>query len=228
MEKHVLHGVVIREIKRPAADLVTAFAEHDAAKVGDSMGRHGIMHHSIKPIAAGMRVVGTAVTVLTRPGDALYVAHAADIAGAGDVIVVDAGGYRDVSVIGERIAYYMHAKRGIAGIVVDGAVRDVRGIRELGFPTFCCGVTPRIFGSQGPGAINVTISCGGVPVNPGDIVLGDDDGVVVVPRDDARRVAELANEHLAAELKRLSLVDQGMSLTEVQNLTPRLDSWNEA
>jgi regulator of RNase E activity RraA len=227
MEKHMLHGVVVGDIERPPREVVDAFAAHDAAKVGDSMARHGIMHHLIKPISPGMRVLGTAVTVLTRPGDALYVAHAADVAGEGDVIVVDSGGFPDVSIIGERIAYYMQVKRGIAGIVVDGAVRDVRGIRELNFPTFCSSVTPRIFGSQGPGAINVPISCGGVPVNPGDIVLGDDDGVVVVPREDAPRVARLAEEHLAGELERLSMVEQGMSLTDVQNLGPRLAGWSD-
>lgn len=226
MEKHQLQGVIVSEIDRPPAEVVAAFDRHDTAKVGDSMGRYGIMHPRIKPIAPGMRVLGTAVTVLTRPGDALYVAHAADVAGPGDVLVIDAGGSPEVAVFGERIAYYMQVKREIAGIVIDGAVRDVRGLRELGFPTFCSGVTPLIFGSQGPGAINVPISCGGIPVSPGDIVLADDDGVVVIPRDDARRVAKLADEHLAGELERLDQVDQGLSLTEVQNLMPRLGAWN--
>jgi regulator of RNase E activity RraA len=121
----------------------------------------------------------------------------------------------------------MQAKRGVAGVVVDGAARDVRGLRELGFPTFCSGVTPRIFGSQGPGAINIPIACGGVPVNPGDIVLGDDDGVVVVPRDDAERVLALTEEHLLGELERLERVNRGMRLTDVQNLGPRLELWVE-
>jgi 4-hydroxy-4-methyl-2-oxoglutarate aldolase len=226
MEKHELHGVVVRDIDRPPTEQISAFERHDTAKVADGMGRYGVMRPEIKPIVPGMRVLGPAVTVLTRPGDALYVAHAADIAERGDVIVVDAGGFSNVAVIGERIAYYMQVKRGVAGIIVDGAVRDVRGLRELGFATFCSGVTPLIFGSQGPGAINVPISCGGVPVNPGDIVFGDDDGVVVVPRLDAERVAALADAHLAGELERVAQVDAGMSLTEVQNLGPRLDAWN--
>jgi 4-hydroxy-4-methyl-2-oxoglutarate aldolase len=226
MEKHQLHGLVVAEIERPPADHITAFERHDTAKVADGMGRYGVMRAEIKPILAGMRVLGPAVTVLTRPGDALYVAHAADVAQPGDVIVIDAGGFSDVAVIGERIVYYMQTKRGIAGLVIDGAVRDRRGLRELGLPIFCSGVTPLIFGSQGPGAINVPISCGGVPVNPGDIVLGDDDGVVVVPRQDAQRVAELADAHLAGELERVGEMDRGMSLTDVQNLSPRLDAWN--
>jgi 4-hydroxy-4-methyl-2-oxoglutarate aldolase len=92
-------------------------------------------------------------------------------------------------------------------------------------PVFTRSVTPNIIGTQGPGAINVPIACGGVTVNPGDLVFGDDDGVVVIPRGDVGRVLELAREHLAGELHRLDQVNQGMTLTEVQNLGPRLDRW---
>lgn len=227
MEKHILHGQIIERIERPDPAVVAEFEKHDTAKVGDAMGRYGIMDFGIKPIWPGMRVLGPAVTVLTRPGDALYVAAAADIAQAGDVIVIDSGGYQDSSIIGERIGYYMQQKRGIAGLVVDGAIRDVKGLRDLGFPTFTRGITPRIFGQQGPGAINVPIACGGVTVNPGDLILGDDDGVVVIPRDDVARVLKLADEHLAGELHRLELVEQGMRLTDVQNLHARLDVWRD-
>src|SRR3954466_10802507 len=110
MEKHKLHGLVVRDIERPTAEQVAAFEPHDTAKVADGMGRYGVMRPEIKPIVPGMRVLGPAVTVLTRPGDALYVAHAADVAERGDVIVVDAGGFSNVAVIGERIAYYMQEK----------------------------------------------------------------------------------------------------------------------
>ncbi len=225
MEKHQQHGVVISEIERPDPEVVAGFARHDVAKIGDAMARQGLVDHRIKPVRAGMRVLGPAVTVLTRPGDALYVAHAADVAQPGDVIVIDAGGFDDLSVIGDRIAYYMMKIRSVAGIVVDGAVRDVAGIRELGLPTFCKGVTARLSGSQGPGAINVPIVCGGVVVNPGDLVVGDDDGVVIVPRDDVKRTLDLTDEHLAGELARLDQVNAGMALTDVQGLMPRLDGW---
>lgn len=225
MEKHLYHGTINETIARPDAALIAGYERHDTAKVGDAMGRYGVMDYEIKPIASGMRLLGPAVTVLTRPGDALYVARAADVAQPGDVIVIDAGGYKDVSIIGERIAYYMQEKRGVQGLLVDGAIRDVRGIRELGWPTFARAVTPRIFGVQGPGAINVPISCGGVPVNPGDLIFGDDDGVVVVPLADVQRVLTLTDRHLEGELHRLDLVNQGMSLTDVQDLHARLDAW---
>lgn len=227
MEKHRYHGVVNEQIERPSAAIVAGFQRHNTAQVTDAMARQGVMHHEIKSISPGMRVLGPATTVLTRPGDTLFLAHAADIAQPGDVVVVDAGGYADVSVIGDGISYYMQVKRGIAGVVIDGSVRDVTGIRELGFPTFARGITPRLFGSQGPGAINVPISCGGTTVNPGDLVLGDDDGVVVVPKEDVERVLALTDEHLAGERRRRLLIDQGKSLTDVQNLRPKLESWRQ-
>src|SRR5947209_8102373 len=141
MEKHLYHGVVNERIERPAAELMAGFEGVDVAHVVDAMGRYGVMHWEIKPISPGMRAIGPAVTVQTRPGDALYVAHAADIAQPGDVIVIDAGGFDDLSIIGDRIAYYMKEIRGVAGVVVNGAIRDVAGIRSLGFPTFCNGIT---------------------------------------------------------------------------------------
>jgi 4-hydroxy-4-methyl-2-oxoglutarate aldolase len=225
MEKHLYHGVVNERIDRPSGELIAQFESVDVAHVVDAMGRYGIMHWEIKPISPGMRAIGPAVTVLAQPGDTLYVAHAADIAQPGDIIVIDAGGVKELCVIGERIGYYMGTKRQVAAVVVDGAIRDVKGLRAQGMPVFTRSVTPNIIGTQGPGAINVPIACGGVTVNPGDMVFGDDDGVVVIPRGDVGRVLELAREHLAGELHRLDQVNQGMTLTEVQNLGPRLDRW---
>lgn len=225
MEKHRYHGVVNATIERPSADLLAGFAAVDVAHVVDAMGGYGVMHAAIKPIAPGMRLLGPAVTVLTPPGDALYVAHATDFLAPGDVLVVDAGGGTDGCVIGERIGYYIQTHRRAAGVVVDGAIRDLKGLRQQGLPFFTRGVTPRIFGSRGPGAINVPVTCGGVGVNPGDLIFGDDDGVVVIPRDDVERVAALAQEHLAGELVRLKRVDNGERLTNVQNLAPRLAVW---
>ena len=226
MERHTLYGVVNEQIERPDPALIEGFRRHDVAKVGDAMAGHGIVHHEIKPLVSGMRVCGPAVTVLTRPGDALFVQKVADVAQPGDVIVCDAGGGREASVIGERIGFYMQS-RGIAGFVVDGAVRDKPGLVELAFPTFARGVTPRIYGSLGPGAINVPVQCGGVPVNPGDLILGDDDGMVIVPREDVARVLALADEHLAGELERLERMKNGETLTEIFGCDAKIARWQE-
>lgn len=226
MERHQFYGVVNEEIERPDPALIAGFRRHDAAKVGDAMAGHGIAHHAIKPLAAGMRVCGPAVTVLTRPGDALFVQKAADVAAPGDVIVCDAGGGCEAAVIGERIGFYMQ-RRGIAGFVVDGAVRDKPGLLELGFPTFARAVTPRIYGSLGPGAINVPIQCGGIPVFPGDLIIGDDDGLVVVPAADTARVLALADEHLAGELERLERMKQGETLSAIFGCDAKIARWRE-
>ena len=224
MEKHALHGQVVQETSRPTAELLKRFERHDTAKICDSMGGYGAVDYEIKPLENNMRFVGAALTVLTRPGDALYVQKAIDLTRPGDVIVIAAGGYKDVSVIGERLGYFFKRKGAVA-IVVDGAVRDAQGMVEDAPPTFARGSCIRIFGSQGPGAINVPLCCGGVAVNPGDILVGDRDGVVVVPLSDAERIADLADEHLEGELERLAEVEAGKSITETFRLTERIDKW---
>ncbi len=227
MEKHPLHGKIIREIQRPPESILAGFKKHDVCKIGDAMRGQGLLNYQIKPIHRGMRLVGPAVTVLTRPGDALYVQAVIDIAQPGDVIVIDAAGDLDVACIGERLSYYMQ-RRGIAGVVVDGAIRDSKGIIELGFPTFAKSICTKIFGSVGPSAINVPFQCGGVPVSPGDIIVGDDDGVVCVPREAAAEVLEASDQHLEDELKRLALVEAGHGVTEVFGLTDKLKVWQES
>jgi 4-hydroxy-4-methyl-2-oxoglutarate aldolase len=225
MERHHVHGTINPDFTRPDRQLLSRFAAHDAAKVADAMAGYGVAHPGIKPLRPEMRLCGPALTVLTQPGDALYVQRAIDLIQPGDVVVIDASGCRDVAVIGERLASFMKL-RGAAGIVVDGAVRDSVGIVAEGIPTFCRGCCIRIFGSKGPGAINVPITLGGVPVRPGDLILGDADGVVIVPREDAARVIELADEHLESELSRLEQVRAGNSVTDVFGLTPKLAVWD--
>jgi regulator of RNase E activity RraA len=224
LEKHPLHGVINERISRPPKELVQAFRRHDTAKLADAMARGGVMHHEIKPLQWGMKVCGPAVTVWTRPGDALFFLKASDVMHPGDVLVIDAGGYKDLAGAGERYSYYLQ-KIGAEGQVVDGGARDSRGIIDLGFPTFARSRCIAVFSSVGPGAINVPIQCGGVVVNPGDVIVGDDDGVVVVPREGAEGILRLADEHLKGELSRLELVQAGKSIVEVQQLNPRVDAW---
>jgi regulator of RNase E activity RraA len=224
IERHALHGTIVRDFERPSPELIKRFEKHDTAKLVDSMGGYGAMHFEIKPLENHMRILGTALTVLTRPGDALYVQKAIDETRPGDVIVIAAGGYKDVCVIGERLGYFFKRK-GAAGIIVDGAIRDAVGMVADSPPTFARSTCIRIFGSTGPGAINVPVSCGGVTVNPGDIILGDRDGIAVVPREDAARVADLADAHLEGELSRMKAVEEGGSVTDVFQLAPKLSRW---
>ncbi|MCG8510546.1 MAG: hypothetical protein MI741_15090 [Rhodospirillales bacterium] len=225
IEKHVDHGIINTDPERVSDDLLRRLAEHDTAKISDSMGGYGAMHYEIKPLSPEMRFCGSALTVLTKPGDALYVQRAIDETKPGDVVVIAASGFKDVSVIGERLGYFFKLK-GAAAIVVDGAIRDSQGMVDGSPPTFARASCIRIFGSQGPGAINIPVSCGGVTVNPGDAVVGDRDGVVVVPRADVPRVVELADQHLKNELERLEQVEtSGRTITDVFGLEPKLAKW---
>ena len=225
MEKHYLHGKVIKEIDRPSQALIQGLLKHDTAKVGDVMARHGVMNYEIKPISPEMRLVGSALTILTRPGDTLFIQKAIDMAQPGDVIVIDAGGYKDVAVIGEILAYFFKLK-GAAGIVCDGAIRDSQGIIDTGPPTFARSVCIKLFGSAGPGAINTAIHCGGVLVQPGDIILGDRDGVVVIPKADGQRVLKLADKRLEHEQTLVKRIEAGESSTEVLGVEPKIAKWS--
>ena len=224
MEKHLLHGKIIKEITRPPAELIAGFKKQSVCTIGDVMRAQGLMNYQIKPILRGMALAGPAVTVLTRPGDALYVQAVIDLTQSGDVVVIDAGDVRDVACIGERLSYYMKL-RGVAGVVVDGAIRDSQGIIELNFPVFSKSICTKLLGSVGPGAINVPIQCGGVTVNPGDIIVGDDDGVVCVPQEAAAQVLAAAEKHLAYELKLMHQVEAGQSVTDALGVAPKLKAW---
>jgi RraA family protein len=139
----------------------------------------------------GARMAGTAFTVKVPPGDNLLVHKAIDIAAPGDVIVVDAGGVLEQAIIGEIMSSWA-AQRGLGGMVIDGAVRDAGALAQNAFPVYAKGVTPRGPYKNGPGEINCPVAIGGMAVMPGDIVIGDEDGVVCVPRADAEQILSLA------------------------------------
>lgn len=156
--------------------------------VADVMWRFGAVGEGIHSLGdASCYLAGPALTVRTRPTDNLMVHKALEVARPGDVILVEAGGEMRHAILGELMCRYA-AERGIAGFVVDGPVRDGAAIRSLGLPVYARGLTPRGPYKEGPGEINVPVSCGGVAVCPGDLVLGDADGVVVVPREAAGEV----------------------------------------
>jgi 4-hydroxy-4-methyl-2-oxoglutarate aldolase len=174
---------MIREaMERPEESLVTALREFATTQIADCGGPVAIMAPPLCHLAGGVQLCGPAVTVWTKPGDILYVLKAVDLIAPGDVLVVDGGGRLDAAVIGD-IAGQALAGLGCAGLVVDGAVRDLDGLDAAGLPTFAAGAHPATGSNQGPGAINVVVQCGGVTVRPGDVVRGDASGLVVVPKE---------------------------------------------
>lgn len=161
-------------------DLIARFARIPSANIGDGMDRLGLMDAGISPIWPGAVLAGPAFTCWTRSGDNLFIHKAIDEAQAGDVIVVNGDGDLTRALIGELIAARAKAK-GIAGFVIDGAVRDAAGMQEYGMPVFARALTPAGPYKFGPGRLQVPVAVGGVSVAPGDIVVGDADGVAVVP-----------------------------------------------
>jgi regulator of RNase E activity RraA len=152
------------------------------------MDRLGALDWRIKPLSPESALCGPALTVRTRPGDNLMVWKAVDVAQPGDVLVIATYGHTVTSTFGEFVVKAAKAK-GVAGIVCDGMCRDLSGIRATGLPTFVLGASPAAPGKDGPGEIGGRVSCGGVVVEAGDIVVGDEDGVVVVPLADGGAVA---------------------------------------
>lgn len=191
--------LVIEDFQRPPDHVLKAFLDLDVANIGDAMNRVCIMSSGIRAVNTRIpHLVGPAFTVRTRAGDNLMVHKALDMAHPGDVVVIDAGGFTDRAILGEIMVTYA-LKRGIAGIILDGSIRDYDQIRQMPFPVFAKGVSPAGPYKDGPGEINVAICCGGIPVNPGDIVIGDGDGVIVVPREEASVALERVKKVLQAE-----------------------------
>jgi 4-hydroxy-4-methyl-2-oxoglutarate aldolase len=188
--RHQAQGKIVQEVERVSAETVAAFSYAYSGFICDYLGKHGAMHPSLQPLLPGMKLCGPAVTCLGP--DYTIRRMAIDLSQAGDVLVVGAGGISEYAVFGDGTARRMHLK-GMAGAVVDGATRDALGIRRLGFPTFARAITPRNYHypvSAEYGAVNVPIVCAGMLVEPGDLIFGDDDGVVVVPRAQAEHLAE--------------------------------------
>ena len=184
--------------KRPDPRLVAELARMVTPHLSDSMERLYAGGPQLRPMHREGKLAGPAYTVKTSPGDNLLVHKALDTARAGDVIVVDAGGILDNAIIGEMMM--SRAKqRGVAGIVIWGAIRDSAELGAGSYPVYAAGVTHRGPYKNGPGEINVPVVIGGMPVNPGDIIVGDADGLVAVPQDQAERVLASAKSILEKE-----------------------------
>lgn len=194
---------VIRDIQRVDAAIVAKAAEYPSSILADVAGRRGGLSGRIAPLAPSMRFAGPAITVEVRPGDNLMIHAAMAIAQPGDVLVIDGKGDLSSALMGEIMSQQCVAL-GVVGVVIDGAVRDSEAIRELGFPMYAAGLNPNGPTKSVSGRLNHPISIGGVSVHPGDLVVGDADGVTVIERDKAAAILPLAAEKVAAETKRIA------------------------
>ena len=200
---------VRNQITRPDPALVAGLSEYDTPSISDLMNRLYTMTPAIKNLTApSKKIAGPACTVRVYPGDNLMVHKSLDIAKPGDIIVVDAGGSSLNAVLGDLVSTKAHHRK-IGGFVVDGFIRDLPGIQAIGFPAFARGVTPIGPLHRGPGEINFPIQCGGIVVNPGDIICGDLNGVVVIPQEIAADLLHRLNERKDAEAAYCAAVARG-------------------
>ncbi len=176
-------------IERPSAKMVEAYSQFAAADVSDMLNRLYTMRPEIKNQTTNTPICGPATTVKCYPGDNLMVHKVLDVAKPGDVLVIDAGSSEMNAIVGDLISTKAQ-HRGIQAFIVDGLIRDVEDIRAINFPVFARGITPIGPLHRGPGEINFPVCCGGIVVNPGDLVVGDSDGVVVVRQDFAEDTLE--------------------------------------
>ena len=194
---------IVKDFKRPEPSLVARFRGMPVANIDDNMGRIAAVDSAIVPIGKG-QLLGTAFTIRVPQGDHLMFHAAMDLAKPGDVIMIDAGGFEERAIFGELMAAYCKT-RGIAGIVCDGAIRDRDGISKMeNFPVYARSAIPNGPYKNGPGEINVPVVIGGKTVHPGDIVVGDEDGVIIVPPEFA---AEIADAVLETEKKEAAIME---------------------
>ena len=199
--------IQIRQRSRAvSAALVKSFADIPVANISDVMQRLTAGGPSLRPMHAGGVLAGPAFTVKSRPGDNLFVHKAIAMAAPGDVIVADAGGDTTNAIIGELMVRTA-SRKGIAGMVINGAIRDLDSISQGAFPVYASGVTHRGPYKNGPGEINTTISLDGMVIEPGDLIVGDADGLLCVPYEQADDILKWASEKNALEANIIRDID---------------------
>ena len=202
---------VRRDFERVSPEVVRKAAEFQAAILADVAGRRGTLHGRIAPLSPEMKLAGPAFTIEVRPGDNLMIHAAMAMARPGDILVIDGKGDRTCALMG---AIMMNACRQLqlGGVVIDAAIRDVLELRELGFPVFAVGANPNGPTKFVPGRINWPVSVGDIAVHPGDLVVGDADGVVVIERDKAASLLPLARKKLDDETARIAAIRRNEAL----------------
>ena len=188
-------GVVsLKSLEIPFSELIDRYRKVETAAISDAMEpRLSAMDGEIKSVIGKTHIAGPAVTVRCYPGDELTFGKAIEIAKKGDVIVIDARGVKQAA-LGGGIMYGRLWLKGAEAVIIDGATRDVEEIKDYGFPVFARATTPTSAVGASMGEINVPIQCGGAPVHPGDIIVGDTDGVVIIPKDEAEAVLIIAEK----------------------------------
>jgi 4-hydroxy-4-methyl-2-oxoglutarate aldolase len=217
-----VNGVVVRQIERPDPAVLSGLCAAGVATVHEAADRTGLMSPSIRPIQDGLRIAGPAVTVLCPPGDNMMIHAAVEVVEAGDVLVVTTMSSSTDGMFGELLATSL-AQRECAGLIIDAGVRDVADLREMGFGVWSAAIHAQGTLKATPGSVNLSVVCGGVRVDPGDVVVADDDGVVVVPKARANDVQQAATDRIGREQETRRRLEAGELGLDFYGLREKLE-----
>jgi regulator of RNase E activity RraA len=217
-----MKAIVNKRIDRPDQKWIDKIKDIPSSIISDCLNRYYAMDGAISPVFNKIRMCGVALTIQSMTGNNLMSHLALTFAQPGDILAIDAKQNVNTAVWGGIQTLYAQ-KRGVAGVVIDGSLRDVEEIRDAGFPAFCRGVTPAGPHKGWADSINVPIQCGGIPVAPGDIVVGDDDGVAIIPLKLLEQVYQEAKQRMEQEQNWIDQINKGKSSLEVVGLDTVLE-----
>lgn len=215
-------NVVVRTIDRAEADIIAGLGEAGVATAHEASGRTGLLDPGVRPIQDGARIAGSAVTVSCPPGDNMMIHAAVEVVQPGDVLVVTTTSPSTDGMFGELLATTLRT-RGCRGLVIDAGVRDVAELRQMGFPVWSRAIHAQGTVKATAGAVNIPIAFGETPVEPGDVVVADDDGVAVVRRERAQDVLEACNERIEREMTTRRRLENGELGLDIYGLRTKLD-----
>jgi 4-hydroxy-4-methyl-2-oxoglutarate aldolase len=214
--------VIVRTRVRPDPAAIEVLAEAGVATAHEAMGRRGLLSPALRPIYSGARIAGRAVTVLSHPGDNLMIHAAIELCGAGDILAVATTSLSNDGMFGELFATSLRA-RGVAGLVIDAGVRDIGDLTAMSFPAWSRAISAQGTVKASPGSVNVPVVLGGALITPGDVIVADDDGVLVVAHEDAPAVADKAAARMANESQKRTQFREGVLGLDLYDLRSTLE-----